>query len=71
MPIRTKRRIIAVGGSKSVSLPPCWLDAADLDLGDEVTMVADGVVLIAVKGTRIDAKHLAPLVQIINRGASK
>jgi antitoxin component of MazEF toxin-antitoxin module len=71
MPIISARKIIQVGGSKSVSLPPGWLDAAGLDLGDQILLVADGVILIAPKGTRLEPKQLYPLIEVINRGVAE
>jgi antitoxin component of MazEF toxin-antitoxin module len=71
MPITSSRKIIQVGGSRSVSLPPGWLDAAGLGLGDQILLVADGVVLIAPKGTKLQSKQLDPLIEVVNRSAEK
>ena len=65
MPIISERKIIQVGGSRSVSLPPGWLNAAGLDLGDEIVLVADGVILIAARGTKLRPKQLRPLIHIV------
>jgi antitoxin component of MazEF toxin-antitoxin module len=71
MPIASVRKIIQVGGSRSVSIPPDWLDAAGLDLGDQILLVADGVILIAPKGIKLQPKQLEPLIEIVNRRGVK
>ena len=50
-----------------MSLPPCWLDACELGLGDQVLLVADGAVLIVPPGVRLTSKQLEPLVTIVNK----
>jgi antitoxin component of MazEF toxin-antitoxin module len=71
MPFVSSRRIIQVGGSKTVAVPPAWLDACELDLGDKVLLVADGAVLIVPPGMRLTSKQLEPLIEIVNRSAAK
>jgi len=71
MPITSARKIIQVGGSKSISLPPSWLDAAGIKLGDKVTLVAGDVVLIVPSGTKVHAKQLNGLAEIANRRTAK
>ncbi len=60
-----------LGGSKTVALPPGWLAASDLDLGDQVLLLADGAVLIVPKGQRLEMKQMQRLVSIANREAAK
>jgi hypothetical protein len=71
MPIKTVRKIMELGGSKTVALSPGWLAAVGLGLEDQVLVVANGVVLIAAKGTRLRSDQLAPLIQVVNRSAHK
>lgn len=71
MPITTVRRIMQVGGSKTVALPPGWMEAADLNLGDQVRVVADGAVLIMPIGMRLGLEQVQALVEIANRTTTK
>jgi len=58
MPARSERRILAVGGSRAVALPPDWLEAVDLKTGDTVDVIYDSVVLVKPQGFRIDEGFL-------------
>jgi antitoxin component of MazEF toxin-antitoxin module len=71
MPIVSFRKIIRTGGSRTVALPPAWLNALDLKLGSVLLMVADGVILITPPGMKLQPKQLDPLIEVINRSATK
>ena len=60
-----------VGGSKTVALPPAWLDAFGLRLGDDVLVLADGALLVVPPGQRVQVKQLQTLADIANRRANK
>lgn len=51
---RTTRKILRVGGSKTVAMPPDWLRALELDLGDLVEVVYDSIVLVMPKTQELD-----------------
>jgi antitoxin component of MazEF toxin-antitoxin module len=71
MPIVSIRNIIQAGGCKTVAIPPAWLRAFHLDLGDRVLMVADGVIVIAPTGTKLESKQLQLLIDVVNRSDVK
>jgi antitoxin component of MazEF toxin-antitoxin module len=71
MPFASIRKIIQVGGSKTVALPPPWLEALNLGLGDELLVLADGALLVVPPGQRVQVKQLQTLADIANRRASK
>jgi antitoxin component of MazEF toxin-antitoxin module len=60
-----------VGGSKTVALPPPWLEALNLGLGDKLLVLADGALLVVPPGQRVQVKQLQTLVDIANRRAAK
>ncbi len=71
MPVVSLRKIMQLGGSKTIALPPGWLAACNLDLGDQALLIADGAVLIVPKGQRLEMKQVQRLVDIANREATK
>jgi antitoxin component of MazEF toxin-antitoxin module len=71
MPIVATRRVIQVGHSKAVSLLPGWLEAANLQLGDSVLVIADGVVLIVPQGLKLQRSDVETLVEVANRKNTK
>jgi antitoxin component of MazEF toxin-antitoxin module len=58
MPARSDRRILAVGSSKAVALPPDWLRAFRLDVGDEIEVLYDSVVVVKPVALQIDEHFL-------------
>jgi len=54
MPAKTTRKILKVGGSKTVALPPDWLRALELDLGDVVEVLYDTIVIIKPQQIGLD-----------------
>lgn len=71
MPFASVRKILRVGGSKTVALPPSWLEAFGLGLGDELLVLADGALLVVPPGQRVQVKQLQTLADIANRRANK
>ncbi|MGA2628226.1 MAG: hypothetical protein ABSF63_14335 [Candidatus Bathyarchaeia archaeon] len=71
MPFASVRKIMQVGGSKTAALPPPWLEAFGLGLGDEVLLLADGALLVVAPGQRVQVKQLQTLADIANRRATK
>jgi antitoxin component of MazEF toxin-antitoxin module len=67
LPIVAGRKVLGAGNSRVVSLPPGWLDAAGLTLGDDVLIVADGAVLIVPQGMKLESKQVQSLVEVVNR----
>jgi antitoxin component of MazEF toxin-antitoxin module len=67
MPLRLERKILDVGGSKSVAIPPGWLAAYNLTSGDKVDVLVDSVVIVKPKGLHLDlelvAKELRPMIE--------
>jgi antitoxin component of MazEF toxin-antitoxin module len=67
MPLRLERKILDVGGSKSVAIPPGWLAAYNLSSGDQVDVLVGSVVIVKPKGVDLDlelvAKELRPMIE--------
>jgi len=53
-PAKTERKVIRVGGSHAVALPPHWLCAFNLKVGDAVDVIYDNVVIIKAKRFKLD-----------------
>jgi antitoxin component of MazEF toxin-antitoxin module len=66
MPALCKRRVLAVGGSKAVAMPPNWLCALGLDLGDTVELLYDSVVLIKPQDMRVDPELLVKELALLS-----
>jgi len=71
MPFVSVRKILQVGGSKTVALPPPWLEAFGLGLGDELLVLADGALVVMPLGQRVQVKQLQTLADIANKRATK
>jgi antitoxin component of MazEF toxin-antitoxin module len=67
MPVVAVRKVLSAGNSRVVTLPPGWLDAAGLALGDDVLVIADGAVLIVPQGMRVERSQIDTLVEVANR----
>ena len=55
-PAKTERKVIRVGGSQAVALPPHWLCAFNLKVGDTVEVIYDSVVVIKPKKAKLDTE---------------
>jgi len=53
-PAKTERKVIRVGGSQAVALPPHWLCAFNLKVGDVVDVIYDSVVIVKPKRAKLD-----------------
>ena len=53
-PAKTESKVIRVGGSQAVALPPHWLCAFNLKVGDVVEIIYDSVVIVKPKRARLD-----------------
>ena len=58
MTAKNIRRILKSGSSKTVALPPDWLRALKLGLGDPVEVFYDSIVLVVPKDGRIDLDYI-------------
>ena len=65
MPAKTTRKLVKVGGSKAVALPPDWLRALKLELGDVLEVFYDSVVLIKPKGMKLSTEFLKRELDIL------
>jgi antitoxin component of MazEF toxin-antitoxin module len=54
MPARSERRVLKCGTSKTVALPPDWLRAFGLEVGDVIDVLYDSVLLIKPKHLELD-----------------
>ena len=58
MPAKIERKILKSGDSKVTALPPDWLRAFDINVGDDVTMLYNSIVIVKPKGFKIDEDFL-------------
>ena len=65
MPAKTERKILKVGPSKAVALPPDWLRALNLRLGDTIEVLYNFIVLIKPKGVPMDPAFLKKELDIL------
>ena len=57
---------MAVGGSRVVALPPDWLAALGLDLGDAVDVIYDSIVLVKPQSMRLDLEFLVKELALLS-----
>ena len=69
MPALSQRRILSVGGSKAVALPPAWLAALGLDIGDDVIILYDSIVMIKPKGLKVSREFLLKEFALLDKKA--
>lgn len=74
-PARRKRKVLKSGASKVVALPPDWLRALNLGVGDTVELLYDSVVIVKPKGVKLDpallSKELEALANLETKGQVK
>lgn len=58
MPAKIQRKILKTGDSKVAALPPDWLRAFKLDIGDSVEVLYNSIVIIKPKGFPLDPDFL-------------
>ena len=58
MPAKIERKILKSGDSKVTALPPDWLRAFNINVGDDVTMLYNSIVIVKAKDFKIDPEFL-------------
>jgi len=75
LPAKIERKILKTGDSKATALPPDWLRAFKLDIGDSVEVLYNSIVIIKPKGFPLDPDFLKKefdlILQLEKEGASK
>jgi len=66
MPAKVSRKLLRVGDSKAIALPPDWLRALKIDVSDTVDVLYDFIVLIKPKGMKLDPDFLIKELRIIS-----
>ena len=64
MPLKLERKIIEVGGSLSVTIPPGWFSAYNLTPGDKVDVLVNSVVIVKPKSLSMDVDLVARELQL-------
>lgn len=64
---KTIRKIMKDGGSKTIALPPHWLQAVGADVGDRLEIIYDSVILIKPVGERIEFDLLQKELMILEK----
>jgi len=67
MPAKVSRKILQVGDSKGSVLPPDWLRAFGLNVGDTIEVFYDFIVLIKPLGVPLDLDFLKKELDILAR----
>jgi antitoxin component of MazEF toxin-antitoxin module len=71
MPIRTRRKLIKVGSSESVTLPKNWIEGTGLSHGDTIELYGDGILLVIPSNVKVNhTRALGLLNQLTQLGAS-
>lgn len=65
MPAKMVRKILQSGGSKVTALPPNWLRAFGIKVGDDVEVIYNSIVLIKPQGVKLDLEFLVKELKII------
>lgn len=65
MPARKDRKVLSSGDSKVVALPPDWLRALNLKVGDVVDLMYNSVVIIKSKGTKLDPALILKEIELL------
>lgn len=58
LPSKIVRKILKNGDSKTAALPPDWLRMFNLDVGDDVEIIYDSIVIVKPKGFKLDLAFL-------------
>lgn len=67
MPAKIERRILKTGDSKAAALPPDWLRMFNLDVGDDIDLIYNSIVILKPKGFKLDAEFLRKEFDLILR----
>ena len=65
MPAKIDRKVLRSGDSKVTALPPDWLRAFNINIGDTVEILYDFVILIKPKGIKLDPDFLSKELKIM------
>jgi antitoxin component of MazEF toxin-antitoxin module len=65
MPAKVERKILEIGKSKATALPPDWLRALKLGIGDSVEMLYNFIVIIKPKNVKLDPVFLSKELEIL------
>jgi len=70
MPAKIERKILRSGDSKVMALPPDWLRAFNINVGDDIIMIYNTIVIVKPKGFKLDPaflrKEFALIIQLEN-----
>lgn len=66
-PAKTERKVIRVGGSHAVALPPHWLCAFNLKVGDVLDVIYDSVVIVKPKQAKLDPELFLRELEILTK----
>lgn len=58
MPSQVRRTIGSVGGSNYVALPKPWMAFHQIEAGDSIELLFDGLLIVAPKGSEKLAKKI-------------
>jgi antitoxin component of MazEF toxin-antitoxin module len=65
MPSKIERKIIQAGSSKVAALPPDWLKMFNLDIGSDLDMIYNSVIIIKPRGFHIDPELMRREIDLI------
>jgi len=65
MPAKIVRKVLRSGDSKVTALPPDWMRAFGINIGDTVEVLYDFVVLIKPKNLKLDPEFLSKELKIM------
>ena len=65
MPARIERKVLQSGASKCTALPPDWLRMFNLQVGDNVDVIYNSIVIVKAKDFKIDPEFLKKEFQLI------
>lgn len=71
MPAKIERRILKTGDSKAAALPPDWLRMFNLDVGDDIDLIYNSIVILKPKGFKLDVEFLRKEFDLILRLEAK
>lgn len=58
MPAKIVRKVLRSGDSKVAALPPNWLRMFKIEIGDNVDMLYNSIVIIKPRGFQLDPEFL-------------
>lgn len=67
MPAKLERKVLRSGDSKVTALPPDWMRAFKIEIGDKVDVLYNSIVVIKPKGFRLDPEFLRKEFDLIMR----